>query len=321
MALQGNHFLQEAQIERLRPRVTFSLTNIWEIKRTDGYVIRMATTDKDVYFEGHWFKAAGPNPSDMEQGEALAETDFDIAGILDHKNITAQDLYANKYDNAKLTHWVVDLERPWMWFRKHVWWIKRTIMSDGMFKAEVAGAERFLTVPLGRKYERDCDKVLGSLECGAQVVSFTRLVSEVPSTATGGVISGSVRDTSAFTVPVESGFPMVDLSPDPDTIPIWAFGKVEFLTGANEGQTLQIGYEVGAAVEGSDMSITLAYPAEYNIRVGDQVRVTAGCDGTLQTCSNIFNNRINFGGQPLMPDTSQLYESPQQADAVEFNNV
>ena len=317
MTLQGNHFLGEAQIERLRPRVTFNLANLWEVRRVDGTVLRFATTDKQVYFEGNWFKATGPSPSDLQQGEALAETDFEMAGVLDHENITAQDLYSGLYDEAQIVHWVVDLDRPWVWFRKHVWWIKQITVITGQFKAEIVGVEKFLTIPIGRRYEKDCDKVLGSIECGAtNAATIVTAISEVPTTASGGAINGTILDTGAFVVPHPggAGFPTVAASGLP---PTWSFGKVEFTSGANIGVVIQIGYESGSEEVDTAMSVTLAFPAPYNIRVGDTVTITGGCDGTLTTCRTVFDNEINFGGIPYMPKTSKLYESPQQATAVE----
>lgn len=323
MALQGNHFLKEAQIERLRPRVTFGLVNLWQITRTDNVTIRMATTDKGVHFEGHWFEPAGPSPSDMEQGEAAAEADFELNGVLDHKHITAEDLLAGRFDNARMTHWVVDLERPWVWFRKHVWWIRNVSIMNDMFKVEIAGAERFLTVPLGRRYDKDCDKVLGSLECGAEVVSFTSTIAGVPSTQSTGEINGTTRDDAALSISNPGGgFPKVTLTPPlEDQSPSWAFGKVRFLSGSNQGDIIEIGYETGGDSETGDMKLTLAFPSAYEMRVGDQIEVFAGCDGTIGTCERIYDNKINFGGQTQMPDTSQLYEAPQQADATEYDQV
>jgi hypothetical protein len=320
MTLQGNHFLGEAQIERLRPRVTFNLVNLWEVKRDDGVIIRLATTDKQVYFEGHWFLASGPSASDMEQGEALAEADFELTGVLDHENITAEDLYAGRYDKAKLTHWVVDLERPWVWFRHHVWFIKKITVVSGMFKAEIAGVERFLTVPIGRMYDKDCDKVLASQECGAtNAPSIVSTVQTIPSTATGSHINGTILDTSALIIahPGGGGFPLVPLVGD-DQPPIWTFGSVEFTSGSNVGVIIPVGYETGSGTVGADMEITLAFPAPYNIRVGDGIIVVGGCDGTRFTCLGTFENEVNFGGQPEMPNTSTLYESPQQADVEEL---
>jgi len=314
MALRGNHFLGEAQIERLRPRVTFRLASLWKIARKDGKTIRLATTDKDVYFQGEWFLASGPSSSDLEQGEAAAESDFEVSGILDHKNILVTDLYAGKYDKANIDHWVIDLERPWVWFRHHKWWIKQVISFNGMFKAEVVGVEKFLTIPIGRRYEKDCDKVLGSLECGAEIVSFTGTILSVPTNTPSGLIVSSTRDTVAFTIYQASGLPLVTAT---GLDPTWSFGNVEFKDGANAGVTREIGF---ANRIGNTMSVVLSHGAPFNMVVGDTVKVSGGCDGTKATCTVTFDNLINFGGQFNMPNTSSLYESPEQVDSEAFTS-
>ena len=314
MPLVGNHFLGEAQIERLRPRVSFRLASIWQISRKDGVFIRLATTDKDVYFRGYRFLASGPSSSDLEQGEAVAESDFEITGMLDHENILETDLYDGKYDKAKIDQWVVDLDRPWIWFRHHKWWIKQTTVWNGSFKADIVGVEKFLTIPIGRRYEKDCDKVLESLECGATSVSFTGTIASVPSTA-GGTILSSTRDTAAMTITQGGGFPTVAAT---GSDPIWSFGSVTFNDGPNTGIVKQIGF---AAIDGTTMSIALAHESPFNFRVGDSITVVGGCDGTKSTCESVFENKVNFGGQPDMPDTSIMYESPEQADATSFDQA
>jgi hypothetical protein len=35
--------------------------------------------------------------------------------------------------------------------------------------------------------------------------------------------------------------------------------------------------------------------------MGDQFKLLPGCDRTLSTCTNVFNNAIHFGGFPYIP--------------------
>jgi hypothetical protein len=35
--------------------------------------------------------------------------------------------------------------------------------------------------------------------------------------------------------------------------------------------------------------------------IGDQFQLLPGCDRTLATCTNVFNNAIHFGGFPFIP--------------------
>ena len=34
---------------------------------------------------------------------------------------------------------------------------------------------------------------------------------------------------------------------------------------------------------------------------GDQFQLLPGCDRTIATCTNVFNNAVHFGGFPYVP--------------------
>ncbi len=43
-----------------------------------------------------------------------------------------------------------------------------------------------------------------------------------------------------------------------------------------------------------------------NVTIGSTVQLIPGCDHTMETCKNVFNNVLNFGGQPWIPTTNPL---------------
>jgi hypothetical protein len=56
---------------------------------------------------------------------------------------------------------------------------------------------------------------------------------------------------------------------------------------------------IASFASGSSVSIKLALlsaPA-----AGDQFQLLPGCDHTIATCTNVFNNAGHFGGQPYIP--------------------
>jgi len=62
-------------------------------------------------------------------------------------------------------------------------------------------------------------------------------------------------------------------------------------------------YHVGATIK-----ISRAVAA---VAAGDTCTVSAGCDHLKATCKDKFNNKLNFGGQPYLPD-----KNPFSGDAV-----
>lgn len=298
MILVGNHYLRQGQLEALRNRVTFTLAHVWLVERTDGVKLRFASHDK-VIRQGRAddYKPLGPTPSDLEQSEAGGESDFEVVGFLSAEGIRASDIQAGRYNGCKITHLVVDWERPWIWFRKHVWWVKELAEDSGVFRASVQGIERFLTIPAGRVYERECDKVLGSAECGALARTLFGAVVEAVA-APSAMIMGLPHKTMAmrFTAASWTWSPAIRDG-------LLTQGKVVWTSGPNKGTTQLIGEHIGR-------EIALEVEAPFPIKAGDVASIFSGCNGSQTACEFDYDNKINFGGQPFMPSTEDTWKKP-----------
>ena len=78
------------------------------------------------------------------------------------------------------------------------------------------------------------------------------------------------------------------------TLDIFDQGTVTFESGANVG--------VSRTVQKSTSSgLTLSRPLDYALAPGDSFVVYKGCDKTMATCLNRFNNLANFRGFPFVP--------------------
>lgn len=74
----------------------------------------------------------------------------------------------------------------------------------------------------------------------------------------------------------------------------WALGVILFTSGSLAGQ--------GRTVKThSSGSVTVPFPLSTVPAVGDTVRLYAGCDKSLTTCSSKFSNAANFRGMPYVP--------------------
>ena len=82
------------------------------------------------------------------------------------------------------------------------------------------------------------------------------------------------------------------VSPTPSNLYIQ--GTIIGVTGANAGSSRTV-----ANIAGGRVYVKLAFLSP--ILVGDQFQLLPGCDRTLSTCTNVFNNAIHFGGFPFIP--------------------
>jgi uncharacterized phage protein (TIGR02218 family) len=78
------------------------------------------------------------------------------------------------------------------------------------------------------------------------------------------------------------------------------YGVLEFLTGVNAGVTVTVSkHMIG--------TLGLAIPVKSTPSAGDTFNVYPGCDRTLATCKNKYNNAIRFRGQPWIPKPETAY--------------
>lgn len=81
----------------------------------------------------------------------------------------------------------------------------------------------------------------------------------------------------------------------------WAkFGEVLVTGGEATGERVTIGTMKYVNLPSSVVEIEL-HTVVPGLKVGDAITVFAGCDLTLETCRNRFDNVVRFGGQPHLP--------------------
>lgn len=72
-------------------------------------------------------------------------------------------------------------------------------------------------------------------------------------------------------------------------------GVVKCITGANNGLSQCV------KLHGPNGNLELMYPWLFTPAPGDTFTVIAGCDKSVTTCTQKFNNLTHFGGMPFVP--------------------
>ena len=81
---------------------------------------------------------------------------------------------------------------------------------------------------------------------------------------------------------------------NPTPAGLYVQGTIFGLTGANAGDSRTV-----AGMSSGSVSVKLAFLSPP--MVGDQFQLLPGCDRSIATCTNVFNNAIHFGGTPYIP--------------------
>jgi uncharacterized phage protein (TIGR02218 family) len=259
-----------------------TLATCWRLERADGWVRGFTDHDRNLVVDGLLYTAStGFLPSAIKSGADLSVDNLDVDGFLDDEALKASDLTAGLYDGARIDIFVVnwaDLAQGGVLLRRG--WLGQVKRADQRFSAEVRGVANRLQQTQGKLYSRLCRTDLGSYECTVDLGPLTDYLT-----------ISAVTAGDAFVVPTArpSGF--------------YGFGTCTFLNGANAGASTEVLGHVAQA-------ITLFTPMPRPIAIGDQVRLAAGCDKTIETCHARYGNVLNFRGEPHIPGNDKVFSYP-----------
>jgi hypothetical protein len=150
---------------------------------------------------------------------------------------------------------------------------------DGqVFRTELMGLGKQLEKNLLRPYLPACPAALGDSECGVNLASFTHTGTLDAVDATGLQLTDAARAEA-------NGY--------------FDYGLITMTSGASSGYSMEIkSYTTGV--------ILLQQPLPFGISAGDTYSARAGCDKTISTCKNTFNNIVNFRGFPHLPGQDRV---------------
>ena len=98
----------------------------------------------------------------------------------------------------------------------------------------------------------------------------------------------------------------VALIEEPRAADGWFVGGVLIWeTGANAGRACEVRDWMQATG-----GVGLFLPQPFTIQIGDRFRVYPGCDKRFGTCTDRFDNALNFRGEPYLPGQDELMRYP-----------
>ena len=269
-----------------------TLCRIWQITRRDGLRLGFTDHDRDLEFAGLMCRAgSGLTASALVKSAGLSVDNAEAAGALSDAAIREEDLTAGRFDGAEIAIWLVDwqdLSQAEPLFNGTLGEITRHGLS---FRCELRGLSEALSQPIGHAYTRSCSAVLGDARCGFDLRQPGYLL-ELP-----------VEEVDAagrlFRLRIEEEYP-----------PGWfTTGRLKMISGAAAGLEAMI--QSDRLVPGG-REIGLWQSIRAEIRPGDHLELSPGCDRRAVTCRQKFNNLKNFRGFPHLPSEDWLTSWPRQ---------
>ncbi|MEP3054387.1 DUF2163 domain-containing protein [Ascidiaceihabitans sp.] len=270
-----------------------TLCRCWRITRTDGVKYGFTDHDQNLRFGGVDFRAeTGLSASALATSTGLSVDNTEALGALTDAAVREDDIEAGRFDGAEVRSWLVnwaDVDQRWMQFRGTIGEMRR---AGGAFQAELRGLTEALNRPLGRVYQKPCTAVLGDGTCRFDLSQ-----------------SGFFTDKTVSDIEGNRIFRWVDFGTFNDA---WfQRGRLNVQSGAAVGLWGAIKHD---RLQDGIREIELWQPIRAPILPTDEVRLLAGCDKLLSTCSEKFSNIVNFQGFPDLPGEDWLLSQPKSSN-------
>lgn len=253
----------------------------WRVLRTDGITLGFTTHDRDLWLEGVLHRAApGMVPSAIRRTAGFDADSAEVEGALSHDSISAADLAAGRFDNARVFIGLIDWESGdnHTLFRGSIGTVSR---RDDGFSAQLQSRKAELSVDHIPRTSPACRATFCGPGCG---LSPTHFIHE-------GVLLEANLGANTISV--------TNTATGPDLIG----GTVSWLDGPHAGTTMGI-----VAVDGS--ALLVDGPLLSGLEAGMRLELREGCDRTLATCSSRFANAVNFQGEPFLPGNDLMTRYP-----------
>lgn len=267
-----------------------TLCRCWAVKRRDGVTLGFTDHDQNLEFQGITFRAdTGMTARAFQQSTGLSVDNTEAVGALSDDAIRDTDIATGRFDEASVTMWLVNWEKPSQRSIRFAGTIGEIVRSGESFRAELRGLTEGLNKPQGLVFQRTCSAVLGDRRCGVNLDrSEYRTEVEID----------SVSDGKTFTF---ASFPSFEGG--------WfERGVLTVLNGAGKGLAAHI--KVDRRTSGSGRRLVLWQSIRAALKYGDRIRLAAGCDKRSVTCRNKFDNMVNFRGFPAIPGEDWLMAYP-----------
>ncbi len=257
-----------------------SLCRCWVLETVRGEKLGFTDHDEDILIEDILCeKNAGFEASGIEERTGLNVNTSEVAGALQSQYVSVEDINQGKYDNARISTYIVNWQDVSQYFLDQVSLVGEVHQEDGHYRMELRSLSSQLEQTKGNHFIRRCQADLGDKRCRVSLLS------------PGFTVAGQVEEVLSQLIIRVSGLAEFDNN--------WfRSGYLTWKTGQNFDRRIEITEHIK-----SDESVVLHLwqPMPNEIVNTDNFSVQVGCDKSFKTCKLKFDNTINFRGFPHIP--------------------
>lgn len=260
----------------------------WQIQRSDGVTLGFTSHDQNQIVGGVTLLAQpGLAPTKIISSLGTQSDGLDIEGGLTDEALREDDLQNGRW-NAARTHiflydWA-DLSADIITLaRGELGEVRR---SNGVFNAEFLGLTAQLDHMVAPVTSPNCRARFGDTDCKINIMRFT-------------------QEVMVERIDGEQLLLSEDLAANRHD---FAFGELRWLSGPWSGLSTYILDNEARSLSVIEVPPSTAPAAKGPLNYRAQIMM--GCDKNISTCSNRFQNSINFRGEPYLPGNDLLTRYP-----------
>jgi uncharacterized phage protein (TIGR02218 family) len=253
----------------------FNFVKCFKITPKNQEVLTYTENGKDLVIGDLVYKSGGGmDLKTIGQYDDATENDINIVGFVNDGDISERDVASGKFDDAEIDIFLVNKDEPngeKIYLSKG--YFRDIQLMDDKFFVNIEGVLSVLKKPITENYSPLCRASFCDMRCKLNREDYTFV----------GSIDGINSSISFFSTA------LIDFEKN-----YFKYGIITFVDGENIGQKIEIG-------ENNQGTVILNNNPSRDMSVGDNFTIVAGCDKTIETCAEKFDNNINFRGEPNIP--------------------
>ena len=262
----------------------------WHIIRSDGVALGFTSHDQAQIIGGIRLSAQpGLVPTKIISSLGTQSDGLDISGVLTDDALRDEDLQIGRWNGARTHIFLYD----WMNTDADIITLARGELgeirqTEGAFTAEFLGLTAQLDHQVAPVTSPNCRARFGDHHCKLNQQRFTHEV------RVSRIEGNRLFVTDAL----------------PGSTSDFAFGELRWLSGPATGLSTFI-----LDNDENSLFVTDVPPNIINLSDAEQslnlrISILMGCDKSIRTCSNRFQNSVNFRGEPYLPGNDLLTRYP-----------
>jgi uncharacterized phage protein (TIGR02218 family) len=271
-----------------------TLAVLVKLTRIDGTIMGFTSTNRNLTIEGILYeRSSAISPSNLRSTVGAGVDNMDLMGLLNSNRITDVDVLAGLYDGATVELFLCNYKDI----------SQGTIALPQGTLGEVTIEDCAYVVEFRSLTQRLQQDILDVTQPGCRAPSF----GDPNTCASGGLIGGHAlsfyeRTAQVLTVAISQSRFHIASS---EVTGFYDYGRCKCTSGLNINIEREIKESlINAGV--ADIILRQSFP--FLLQVGDEFTLTRGCDFRFSTCVNVFDNAVNFRGEPHVPGVDKIIQ-------------